>query len=85
MNDLFGLGKETIESLKGDDSKYYEAYSLVEKILQKDNNSIKRLRRVKPRIDDLNLDDFNILDFEIDIDMKMKLVSKFYTANAKYS
>ena len=77
MEDFFGLGKETIESLKEFNPNYYDAYILVNTLICQDSESIKKLRNKKPRIDELELKDFKILNFKIDDCIKNKLTSTF--------
>lgn len=50
---------------------------LVNDLIAKDPNAIKKLITQKPRIDKLEPSDFDVLDFELDTDVKGKLTSPF--------
>lgn len=77
MEDFFELGQATIDSLKELNPNYFEAYVLVNTLITQDPESIKKLRIQKPKVDDLEPNDFKVLDFEISDLIKNKLVADF--------
>jgi hypothetical protein len=77
MEDFFELGQATIDSLKVLNPNYFEAYILVNTLIAQDPESIKKLRNQKPRINEIEPNDFNVLNFEISDQIKNRLVAIF--------
>ncbi len=63
--------EEMIELLKNESYNYYLAYQEITELLNINNDAIKLLRNVKPRIDTLKIEDFKVLG----INSKPKLVT----------
>ena len=75
--EYFDQGEFLIDNLKTYSTNYFNAYNLVKDLIDKDTNSIKKLRAVKPRIDRLVLEDFAKADLYYELQFINKLVQGF--------
>lgn len=58
-------------------TKYYEPYLLVEKLLKSDNDAVKKIREISPNISSVTEEQLLSLNFNLEPDEIKKLVSKF--------
>ncbi len=68
----------TIRNLNIGNNNYYDAYVLVDQLLQIDFSAIKKLREVQPRIDKLILKDFEKSGLKIPKKLKLALLEEFH-------
>lgn len=75
--EYFDNADHLIDNLKTYSTKYYDAFILVKSLIDLDNDAIKKLRKVKPRIDRLTLEDFKKTNLDIGVDFMNNLVRPF--------
>ena len=77
MDELLNAKEVTIENLKTYSPKYFNAYILVENLLEQSPNAIKDLRNICPRIDKLTKSDFQRSNIHASCEMIKKLLTPF--------
>lgn len=77
MKELFNAEDVTIDALRNNSLNYFNAYILVRQLIEIDNYSIKKLRAIKPRINKLQLEDFESAKISISESLKKSLLNKF--------
>lgn len=75
--EYFKNGDDLIQNLKTYSTNYFDAYNLVKSLLDLDNDSIKKLREIKPRIDRLTIEDFKKANLDVAVDFMNNLLRPF--------
>ncbi len=71
----FPNSKYAIEEIQK--SSYFEAYSLVEKLINYDSDAIKKIRKISPNISEVSKDQLLSLELGLEIHEIEKLIEKF--------
>lgn len=74
---LFNNKIELVENLKTYSPNYYNAYLLVDELMNIDRFCIKKLRLKKKKVDKLTISDFDALDSNISQNLKENLLEVF--------
>lgn len=72
---LFPNNDYAIENIKK--SRYSRAYTLVEKLLSLDPNSIKKIRSINPNISYVTKEEISLLNFELNDEEIKELIANF--------
>jgi hypothetical protein len=74
---MFNIEEHLRADLQNNSNNYFQALELIEKLLFKDFEAIKKLREVQPRIDLLTENDFKIAEVNVDDELVKALLLPF--------
>ncbi len=77
MQEYFQNSEFVLQNLRTYSTNYYKAYVLVKNLLDFDIQAIRKIRELRPRIDKLVIDDFEIANLRLGTTLKNNLVEVF--------